>query len=118
MSRTVLVVEDHDANRQMIGMLVEMEGHRVLQAATIAQARAQLEQEVPDVVLMDVDLPDGDGIDFTAELRRENRFDGMRIYAVTAFVMGETRQRAERAGCDGFFEKPIDTAKLLPALVD
>lgn len=116
MARTVLVVEDHDANRQMLVMLVEMEGHRVLGAASIAQARQRLAEQVPDVILMDVDLPDGDGIDFAATLRRDRMYDRVRIYAVTAYLMGEAKRRAMAAGCDGFFEKPIDTDKLLPAL--
>jgi CheY-like chemotaxis protein len=114
--KTVLVVEDHDLNRQLMTMLVEQQGHRALPAGSVAEVRARLAEAVPDVILMDVHLPDGDGLDLTAQLRREPRFDGVRIYAVTAYLMGETEQRATAAGCDGLFEKPIDTGKLLPVL--
>jgi CheY-like chemotaxis protein len=118
MSKTVLVVEDHDLNRQLLTMLVEGEGHEVLEAASVADVHARVAEAVPDVILMDVHLPDGDGLDVVAQLRRDPRFDGVRIYAVTAYLMGETAGRAETAGCDGLFEKPIDTDKLLPALRD
>ncbi|QEC46400.1 response regulator [Baekduia soli] len=118
MTKTILVVEDHDLNRQLLTMLVEGEGHRVIAAATITEVQQRLAEHQPDIILMDVNLPDGDGLDLVAELRRDPRFDGVRIYAVTAYLMGETQERAESAGCDGLFEKPIDTAKLLPVLHD
>ena len=116
MSATVLVVEDHDLNRRLLTMLVEGEGHVVQEAATLADVRRQVAEAVPDIILMDVNLPDGDGLDFVARLRVDHRFDDVRIYAVTAYLMGETHDRAMAAGCDGLFEKPIDTDKLLPAL--
>jgi CheY-like chemotaxis protein len=117
-TRSVLVVEDHDLNRQLLTMLVAGEGHAVQEAASVADVRAVLAETVPDVILMDVNLPDGDGLDLVAELRTQARYDGIRIYAVTAYLMGETQARAQAAGCDGLFEKPVDTAKLLPALRD
>ena len=116
MSRTVLVVEDHDLNRQLLTMLVEGEGHTVLQAASVAEVREHVAATTPDLVLMDVNLPDGDGLHLVSELRRDPRFDQVSIYAVTAYLMGEVHDRARRAGCDGLFEKPLDTEKLLPAL--
>jgi two-component system, cell cycle response regulator DivK len=116
MSATVLVVEDHDLNRRLLTMLVEGEGHVVQEAATLADVQRQVAEAVPDIILMDVNLPDGDGLDFVARLRVDHRFDDVRIYAVTAYLMGETHDRAMAAGCDGLFEKPIDTGKLLPAL--
>jgi CheY-like chemotaxis protein len=66
---------------------------------------------------MDVNLPDGDGLDLVAELRTDPRFASVRIYAVTAYLMGEAHDRARAVGCDGLFEKPLDTEKLLPALL-
>jgi two-component system cell cycle response regulator DivK len=116
LAKTVLVVEDHDLNRQLLSMLVEQQGHTAVPAASVAEVRERLAETVPELILMDVHLPDGDGLDLTVELRGEPRFDGVRIYAVTAYLMGETQDRAARAGCDGLFEKPIDTAKLLPVL--
>lgn len=114
--RDVLVVEDHDLNRRLLTMLVEGDGHTVRQAASVAEVRARVAEAIPEVILMDVNLPDGDGLDLVAELRTDPRFADVRIYAVTAYLMGEARGRADAAGCDGLFEKPIDTDKLLPAL--
>jgi two-component system cell cycle response regulator DivK len=118
MSRFVLVVDDHDLNRRMLCMLLEMEGHRVVQAADGAEVRARMEELRPEIVLMDVSLPDADGLDLVRELRADPRYEGVRFYAVTAHVMDETRRRAEESGCDGFFEKPIDTGAVLAKLAD
>jgi CheY-like chemotaxis protein len=116
MIKNVLIVEDHDLNRQLLTMLVEGEGHSVMEAASVADVHVRLAEQTPDIILMDVNLPDGDGLDLVSELRRRKTFDEVRIYAVTAYLMGETQQRADAAGCDGLFEKPVDTTKLLPAL--
>jgi CheY-like chemotaxis protein len=116
MGRTVLIVEDHHLNRQMLRMLVAADGHEVLEAGSAAEVDERLAQRTPDVILMDVHLPDGDGLDITRRLRADRRFDGVRIYAVTAYLMGEVAARARQAGCDGLLEKPIDSGKLLPAL--
>jgi two-component system cell cycle response regulator DivK len=113
MSRLVLVVDDHDLNRRLLAMLLETEGHRVVQAANVAEVRARMAEIAPEVVLMDVTLPDGDGLDLVRELRGEERYTSVRFYAVTAHVMDETRQRAVAAGCAGFFEKPLDTNAVL-----
>jgi two-component system, cell cycle response regulator DivK len=112
-SRLVLVVDDHDLNRRMLTMLLEMDGHRVVQAASAGEVRARMAELVPEVVLMDVSLPDGDGLDLVRELRADRRYTGVRFYAVTAHVMDETRRRASESGCDGFFEKPLDTDAVL-----
>jgi two-component system cell cycle response regulator DivK len=117
-SRLVLVVDDHDLNRRMLCMLLEMDGHRVAQAADGAEVRAQMRQLVPEVVLMDVSLPDADGLDLVRELRADPRYARVRFYAVTAHVMDETRRRAEESGCEGFFEKPLDTGAVLATVAE
>ncbi len=116
MSRTVLIVEDHDLNRQMLRMVVAAEGYEVVEATTAAEVAERLAERIPDVILMDIHLPDGDGLDVARRLRADPRHDGVKIYAVTAYLMGEVADRARQAGCDGLLEKPIDTEKLLPAL--
>jgi len=67
-------------------------------------------------VLMDVSLPDADGLDLVEELAAQPPYSGVRYFAVTAHVMEETRRRAQQSGCERFFEKPIDTDQLLDAL--
>src|SRR3954466_16255788 len=94
MSRLVLVVDDHDLNRRMLSMLLEMAGHRVVEAADGAEVRAQMHEGVPEVVLMDVSLPDADGLDLVRELRADPRCSAVRFYAVTAHVMQPTSRRA------------------------
>jgi CheY-like chemotaxis protein len=118
MSRLVLVVDDHDLNRRMLTLLLEMAGHRVVQAASAAEVRERMAELPPEFVLMDVSLPDADGLDLVEELAAEERYAGVRFFAVTAHVMEETRRRAQESGCERFFEKPIDTDLLLEALGD
>jgi two-component system cell cycle response regulator DivK len=115
-TKRVLVVEDHDLNRQLLTMLVESEGHHVTEATTVAEVHEQLRDVVPDLILMDVNLPDGDGLAVTRWLRRDERFATVRIYAVTAYLMGEIHRRAMEAGCDGLLEKPLDHQQLLAVL--
>jgi CheY-like chemotaxis protein len=112
----VLVVDDHEPNRRLLTMLLETEGHRVLGAGSVAETHEQLASHVPDAILMDVQLPDGDGLTLVEELRADCRMRGVRMYAVTANLMDDVRQRARRVGCDGFFEKPLDTDGLISAL--
>jgi CheY-like chemotaxis protein len=112
----VLVVDDHEPNRRLLTMLLETEGYRVLGAGSVAETHQQLESHVPDAILMDVQLPDGDGLDVVAALRADRRMRGVRMYAVTANLMDAVRERAARVGCDGFFEKPLDTDRLFSAL--
>src|SRR3954449_5384887 len=118
MSRLVLVVDDHDLNRRMLSMLLEMAGHRVVEAADGAEVLAQMHEVVPEVVLMDVSLPDADGLDLVRELLADPRYAGVRFYAVTAHVMDETRRRAVESGCEGFFEKPLDTHAVLATVAE
>jgi CheY-like chemotaxis protein len=97
-------------------MLLEHDDHRVVGAANVSEIHAQLGRITPDAILMDVHLPDGDGLDVVENLRSDPRFADVRIYAVTANLMREARERAREVGCDGFFEKPLDTESLLKTL--
>ena len=104
-----LVVDDHLANTKLLGFLLERRGMAVRTAATAAAAWAEIEREKPSIVLMDVQLPDVDGLTLTSRLRREPRYSDLVIVAVTAFAMPGDEEKALGAGCNAFVTKPIDT---------
>ena len=108
--RRVLLVEDNRQNLELVQFLLEEAGHRVRSAADARTARAELEREMPDLVLMDMQLPGTDGLELVAELRQEPRFRHLPIVALTAHALRGDRERFLAGGCDGYIAKPIDVA--------
>lgn len=107
--RPVLCVEDNDANFVLIKRVLETTGRwRVRRAADVARARAALDELIPDVVLLDVDLPREDGLVLAREMRATARWASIPIVVVSASVMRQEHAQAREAGCEFFVEKPFD----------
>jgi len=106
----VLIVEDNRQNLELVQFLLEEAGMRVRAAADAKQARAELERTLPDLVLMDMQLPGTDGLELVAELRQDPRFRALPIVALTAHALRGDRERFLAGGCDGYIAKPIDVA--------
>ena len=115
--RRILVVDDHPMNLKLLTFLLTSRGFAAVVARNADEARAALEREPPELVLMDIQLPHTDGLTLTRELRGEERWRKVPIVAVTAYAMASDEQAAREAGCAGFVSKPIDTRALL-ALID
>ncbi len=111
--RTVLVVEDNEQNLEMVEFLLEEAGARVVAAADAEAARRAFASEPFDLVLMDMNLPDADGLDRVAELRRNGRAAAVPVVALTALAMRGDRERFLSAGCQGYISKPIDVARFV-----
>ena len=109
-SRDLLIVEDNRQNLELVQFLLEEAGHRVRSATDARGARAELERLVPDLVLMDMQLPGTDGLELVAELRGDPRFRHLPIVALTAHALRGDRERFLAGGCDGYIAKPIDVA--------
>lgn len=109
---TVLVVEDHDDSRRMMQILLELDGFRVFSASTGRQALDLSASKQPDIVLMDVNLPDQDGLSVTQQLRRQSENNRTPIIALTAYDTNESRDRALAAGCNEFMLKPVNFERL------
>ena len=109
MSATILVVEDHPKNRKLVCDLLGFEGHQVLQAEDAEQAQSLLADTLPDLILMDLDLPGMDGLSLTRLLKADARTRAIPIVALTAFAMPGDERLALGAGCDGYLTKPLDT---------
>ncbi len=110
---TVLYVEDNPENRMLIRRVLEAEGFRVVLAANATEALQMLQQENPQVVLMDISMPDVDGYTLTARIKSTPGFEKLPVIALTANVMRGEQERALRAGCDGYIQKPVDIDSLV-----
>jgi len=109
-ARDVLIVEDNRQNLELVQFLLEEVGMSVRAAADARQARAELERTLPDLVLMDMQLPGTDGLELVAELRSDARFRALPIVALTAHALRGDRERFLAGGCDGYIAKPIDVS--------
>lgn len=109
-ARCVLIVEDDDDSREMLGELVAAFGHRPVQAANAAEALAQARDEKPDLALIDIGLPEVDGCELARLLRVAMvEVPGLntRLVALTGYSDGAMRESAGAAGFDAYMVKPI-----------
>ncbi|KRF28821.1 response regulator [Phycicoccus sp. Soil802] len=106
-SRVVLLVEDNERNLKLARDVLEYAGFTVLVATTGEEAVATAQSSVPDVILMDLQLPGIDGHAALSLLRADSSTWHIPVVALTAFAMAQDRDRALAAGFDGYLEKPI-----------
>jgi two-component system cell cycle response regulator DivK len=104
----ILIVEDNDKNLKLARDLLQYHGLRTLEAGTAAAGIALAEQHVPDLILMDIQLPDMDGVTALGRLRGSAATTSIPVVALTAFAMAADRDRLLAAGFDGYLAKPID----------
>jgi two-component system cell cycle response regulator DivK len=105
---TILYVEDNIDNRTLVRRILMVEGYNLLEAVNATEALEILEDTKPDLILMDINMPDMDGYSLTAKIKGMPGFDSIPIVALTANVMRGDRERSLEAGCDGYIQKPID----------
>jgi two-component system cell cycle response regulator DivK len=109
----ILVVEDHPLNLKLIRDVLQNAGYDVVEARSGEEGLRAAQNDPPDLVLLDLQLPGIDGTETMRRLREETLGPGVPVVAVTAFAMAEDRQRVALAGFDGHFEKPISVRALL-----
>jgi len=105
---TILYIEDNIDNRTLVRRVLQIEGYRVMEAESGFRAFEILRSEVPDLVLMDINLPDMDGYEITTRLKQMPALARVPVIAMTANVMKGDREKTLAAGCDGYISKPID----------
>ncbi len=105
---TILYVEDDPNNRTLIRRILGAEGYTVYEAANASIAMETLKSLKPDLILMDINMPDVDGYTLTAKIRALPEMRDVPIVALTANVMKGDKERSLQAGCDGYIQKPID----------
>jgi CheY-like chemotaxis protein len=115
--RPIWVIEDNDLNFELVEFLLGEKGHRVERARDLSELPRLAAGSPPALVLLDMNLPSGSGLDLVSELRRIPGAATSPIIALTAHAMRGDRERFLAAGCDGYVSKPIDSESFL-AIVD
>ncbi len=110
---TILYVEDNPDNRMLIRRILLSEDYGLLEAQNAAQALEVLENSHPDLILMDINMPDMDGYTLTSRIKTMPGFERVPIIALTANVMRGDKEKTLEAGCDGYIQKPIDVDHLV-----
>lgn len=112
----LLAVEDEARNAALLRAVLEPAGYELIVVGSLADARAWLAEGHPDLVLLDVGLPDGSGLDLARELRAAPATSAVPILVASARVMPADRAAAQDAGCDVFLGKPLRPRELLEAV--
>jgi CheY-like chemotaxis protein len=104
----ILVIEDNENNMKLITFLLEKHGYIILRAETGKKGIELALRENPDFVLLDIQLPDMNGLDVLDSIRKSRSEKEIPVIAITSYAMSGDRERLLAAGCNGYIEKPID----------
>ncbi|HSQ21339.1 MAG TPA: response regulator [Coriobacteriia bacterium] len=113
MTRRILLVEDNPQNRYLMTFLLESHGYTVDVAEDGATALRMLAERVPDLILMDMQLPMVDGYEATRRIKADERLRQIPLVALTAHSMKGDRAKAIDAGCDAYVTKPVDADEIV-----
>ena len=109
MTKRVMVVEDNALNMKLVRTLLRLEGYEVLEVRSGEEAVAAAAERLPDLILMDIQLPGMGGLEACARLKSDPRTAAIPVLALTSYAMPGDDRRAADAGCIGYITKPIDT---------
>lgn len=118
MKKLILIVEDDLINMKMVSDLLQAQGFDVLESVDGKDTLQMAKEHHPDLIIMDIQLPDISGIDHTRALKADETLKKIPILAVTAFAMKSDEAKIRDAGCDGYITKPIDIPLLLETIAE
>lgn len=113
MTKTVLIVEDNELNMKLFHDLLDAHGYKTLQTRNGMEALELAREHHPDLILMDIQLPEVSGLEVTKWLKEDDHLREIPIVAVTAFAMKGDEERIREGGCEAYISKPISVAKFL-----
>lgn len=113
MKKRVLVVEDHEDNRQILRDLLGSAGFEIVEAENGEEAVTLAETSRPDVILMDIQLPVLDGYEATRRIKADPRLQSIPVIVVTSYALSGDEEKARLAGCDDYVSKPFSPRDLL-----
>ncbi|WP_083897061.1 response regulator [Azospirillum sp. B506] len=112
-TRTVLIVEDNELNMKLFHDLLEAHGYGTLQTRDGMEAMRLARQHRPDLILMDIQLPEVSGLEVTRWIKEDPELKGIPVVAVTAFAMKGDEEKIRQGGCEDYVAKPISVVKFL-----
>lgn len=110
---TILYIEDNADNRMLVRRVLHAEDYEFTEAKNASDALVVLRTARPNLILMDINMPDMDGYTLTAKIKSMPGFERIPILAITANVMRGDREKSLEAGCDGYIQKPLDVDQLV-----
>ncbi|BBF92606.1 response regulator [Blastochloris tepida] len=113
MPKTVLIVEDNELNMKLFHDLLEAHGYATLMTRKGIDAVDLARQHMPDLILMDIQLPEVSGLDVTKWIKDDPKLKSIPVVAVTAFAMKGDEERIRNGGCEAYLSKPISIAKFI-----
>lgn len=114
---TILLVEDNEMNRDMLSRRLKRSGFEVMVAIDGEECMASLKSVLPDLILMDINLPGRDGYQLTREIKGSPDTAHIPVIALTAHAMSGDREKCIEAGCDDYDTKPVDLSSLLEKMM-
>ncbi len=111
--KTVLIVEDNELNMKLFRDLLEAHGYNTLEARTGPEALKLAADHVPDLILMDIQLPEFSGLEVTKKIKSNEALTDIPVIAVTAFAMKGDEERIRQGGCEDYIAKPISVVSFL-----
>jgi two-component system cell cycle response regulator DivK len=114
--KTILIVEDNELNMKLFHDLLEAQGYRVLQTREGLEALTLAREHRPDLILMDIQLPEISGLEVTKWLKEDDTLAHIPVVAVTAFAMKGDEERIREGGCEAYVAKPIAVAPFLETI--
>lgn len=111
--KTVLIVEDNELNMKLFRDLLEAHGYNTLEARTGAEALKLAAENIPDLILMDIQLPEFSGLEVTQKIKSNEQLAEIPVIAVTAFAMKGDEERIRQGGCEDYIAKPISVVSFL-----
>lgn len=115
-AKTILIVEDNELNMKLFNDLLEAHGYRVVQTRDGLSALDLARQHKPDLILMDIQLPEVSGIEVTKWLKEDDTLKAIPVIAVTAFAMKGDEQKIREGGCEAYISKPISVLSFLQTI--
>lgn len=113
MTKTVLIVEDNELNMKLFNELLEANGRATLRTKSGVEAVKLARDHKPDLILMDIQLPEVSGLEVTRWLKEDPELSHIPVVAITAFAMKGDEEKILEGGCEGYLSKPISVAKFL-----
>lgn len=116
MSKTVMIVEDNELNMKLFHDLLEARGYDILETRDGMEALKMARDKKPDLILMDIQLPEVSGLEVTKWLKEDDDLRAIPVIAVTAFAMKGDEEKIREGGCEAYIAKPISVSNFLATI--